>query len=57
MEMVDPVYVHRLEQTGAATRQIAEVLAQFKSQLVEEGFSEEGAESLADTMLVVLTHE
>jgi len=57
MEMVDPVYVHRLEQTGAATRQIAEVLAQFKSQLVEEGFTEEGAESLADTMLVVLTHE
>ncbi len=57
MELQDAHHVHRLEQTGAATRQIAEVLAQFKAQLIEEGFTQKGAEHLADTLLVVLTHE
>lgn len=57
MELQDPVSVHRLEQAGAATRQVAEVLAQFVRQLTEEGFTQKGAEHLADTLLVVLTHE
>lgn len=49
---LDAVRVHKLEQVGAETRHVAEVLAQFRAQLIEEGFTPEGAEQLANTMVL-----
>ena len=54
---LDAVRVHKLEQVGAQTRHVAEVLAQFRTQLIEEGFTEEGAEALANTMILMWLHE
>ncbi len=45
-------HLHKLEQVGAETRLVAEVLAQFRTQLIEEGFTPEGAEQLANTMVL-----
>ena len=54
---LDAGRVHKLEQVGAQTRHVAEVLAQFRTQLIEEGFTEEGAEVLANTMILMWLHE
>ena len=54
---LDAGRVHELEQVGAQTRHVAEVLAQFRSQLIEEGFTPEGAEALATTMILMWLHE
>ncbi len=44
-------YLTRLEEASVATRQVAEMLGQFRVQLLEAGFDVEGAERLTDTML------
>ncbi len=50
-------WTHELEQATGAFRQAAEYLAAFKTVLIEEGFSEEGAERLTDTFMGVAFNE
>jgi hypothetical protein len=47
-------WVQKLEAAGMATRPIAEVLGQFVNQLIEQGFTEDGAERLADTLMIAM---
>ena len=50
-------YLARQDQADAATKRLAEMLAKFVGQLTDEGFTQEGAEHLADTMLIAMIHE
>ena len=45
----DASAIHRLDQASTPTRHLAELLAQFRAQLIEEGFTPEGAEQVCDT--------
>jgi hypothetical protein len=41
--------IHALEQASVPFRRLAQILGLFKKKLVEEGFTEEGAETLTAT--------
>ena len=56
-ELYDDEHLERMVHAGVATRHLAEVLGQFVNQLLDEGFTQEGAEHLADSMLVAMIHE
>lgn len=49
---VSSTRLHDLEQASAAFRQVAEVLAELRGQLIAVGFSPESAESISETTLV-----
>ena len=53
-ELQDDDHLDRLVHAGAATRRLAEMLSQFRSQLIEEGFTDEGAERLSDSLMGAL---
>lgn len=53
MMEVSSTRTHDLEQAQAAFRNTAEVLGILRSELVTNGFSEEGAESIAASMLIM----
>ena len=53
-ELQDDDHLDRLVHAGVATRRLAEMLAQFRSQLLEEGFTPEGAERLSETLMGAL---
>ena len=46
--------IQRIDAASVQTRAIAEVLGQFVEQLEEAGFSQDGAERLADTLMVAM---
>lgn len=50
-------YVHDMEQLSGTTRRLADGLGQFLEQLLDVGFTQEGAEHLCDTMLIAMFHE
>ena len=50
-------WVQRLEAAGMATRPMAEVLGQFRTQLVENGFPEEDAGLLVNTLFIAILPE
>ncbi len=50
-------WVQQLDEAGVATRPIAEVLAQFRNQLVENGFPEEDAGLLVNTLFIAILPE
>ena len=41
-------WIHKFDQATGTFRHIAEILAAFRRSLIEEGFTEEGAEDLAE---------
>ncbi len=47
-------WIHTFDQATGAFRNMAEVLAAFRGSLIEEGFSEEGAEDLAEMLFALL---
>ena len=50
-------HILKLEAAGMATRPIAEVLGQFRNQLIEEGFPDEDAGLLVNTLMIALLPE
>ena len=50
-------WVQRLEAAGMATRPIAEVLGQFRKQLLENDFPDEDAGLLVNTLFIALLPE
>ena len=50
-------WVQALEAAGMATRPMAEVLAQFRNQLVENGFPEADAGLLVNTLFIAILPE
>ena len=50
-------WVQQLEAAGMATRPIAEVLGQFRNQLIEEGFPDEDAGLLVNTLMIAILPE
>lgn len=49
MMELDPILVHRLEQAEAPLRRLAELLGMFRGQLIDAGFTKNGAEQVVDT--------
>ena len=45
---------HDLEQASAAFRDVAEILGELRGQLLNQGFSEEGAESITESVMLVV---
>ena len=50
-------HIQRLDKAGLATRPIAEVLGQFNDQLINEGFSEDNAVLLVNTLMIAILPE
>ena len=50
-------WVQKLEAAGMATRPIAEVLGQFRKQLLENDFPDEDAGLLVNTLFIALLPE
>jgi len=51
---LSPEAVQRLDAASVQTRAIAEVLGQFVDQLLDAGFTQDGAEHLADTLMITM---
>ena len=47
-------WIHAFDQATGAFRNMAEVLGAFRQSLLDEGFTEEGAEELADRLFDLL---
>lgn len=45
---------HDLEQASAAFRMYAEVLGELRGQLLKQGFTVEGAESITESLMIVM---
>lgn len=48
---------HDLEQASAMFRDVAEILAELRGQLLNHGFSVEGAESITESVMLVVMGE
>ena len=47
-------HIQKLEAAGMATRPMAEVLGQFRNQLLDEGFLDEDAVLLVNTLFIAI---
>ena len=50
-------HIQKLEAAGMATRPMAEVLGQFRNQLLDEGFPDEDAVLLVNTLFIAILPE
>jgi uncharacterized protein Yka (UPF0111/DUF47 family) len=50
----DAAFVHRMDQTASAFRDTAALLALFRDELIDQGFTQQGAEHLTDTFAIAV---